>query len=65
MKQRPRIYYTDSQKALIGSDGSRENRFKRLPTVWTQPLFNHTDPGRNRWNTSNTTMPVEVGADVS
>ena len=64
MKQRPRIYYTESQKALMWERWQKGESLQQIAQLFDR---NHSSiqrySGRDRWDTTGATTPFEIGAD--
>ena len=65
MKQRPRIYYTESQKALMWERWQKGESLQQIAQLFDR---NHSsiqgDSGADRRDSSGATMPLPIGADV-
>jgi hypothetical protein len=66
MRQRPRIYYTESQKALMWERWQKGDSLQRIAQLFDRnQLVGAGHSGAHGWDTSSATTPLEIGADIS
>jgi hypothetical protein len=65
MKQRPQIYYSESQKALMWERWKRGDSLQMIAQMFDRNHFgDRTDTGCDRWHTPSAAMPLQAGINV-
>ena len=64
MKQRPRIYYTESQKVIMWERWRKGESLQRISELFDRNIYT-TDTGRDWRDTAGAAMPFEIGTDFS